>query len=100
MAGETRERILIPASVLAQIWRGGPRSALLARLISAGEVDSLDEARAREVGERLGHRDKADIADAHVVCCALDRDAALITSDREDMEALVKPGEWLALVAA
>ncbi len=96
---EGDEEILIPASALAQVWRGGPRSALLARLVSAGEVDALDEARAREVGERLGSRDRDDVADAHVVCCALDHDAALITSDAEDMAALSGPVENLLVVS-
>jgi len=67
------------------------------RLISAGKIDPLDEQRAKEIGERLSRRDKADIADAHVVCCALDRDADLITSDPDDMEALAGPGEHLTL---
>lgn len=99
IAGKTRERILIPASVLAQVWRGGSRSAIVSRLVSAGEVDPLDEARAKEIGERLGRRDKADVADAHVVCCALERDAELITSDPDDMESLAGPGENLVLVS-
>lgn len=96
---EEGEEILIPASALAQVWRGGPRSARLARLVAGSESDPLDEARAKEVGERLGRRDKVDIADAHVVCCALDRDADLVTSDPDDMEALVGSGESLTVVA-
>jgi len=96
---EDGDEILIPASALAQVWRGGPRSARLARLIAGSKSDFLDEARAKEVGERLGHRDKDDIADAHVVCCALDRDADLVTSDPEDMEALTEPNEHLVLVS-
>lgn len=99
MAGETRERILIPASALAQVWRGGPRSAGLARLVAGSGSDSLDESRAREIGERLSSRNTTDVADAHVVCCALDCDADLITSDPSDMEALVEPGEDLTLVS-
>lgn len=99
MAGETRERILVPASALAQVWRGGSRSASLTRLISAGEVDPLDELRSKEVGERLGNRDKTDIADAHVVCCALERDAELVTSDPEDIQSLTSPGEHLVLIS-
>lgn len=99
IAGKTRDRILVPASVLAQVWHGGARPASLARLISAGKVDVLDEARAKEVGERLGRRDKADIADAHVVCCALDRNAVVVTSDRDDIEALAQPDEDLTLVS-
>ncbi len=99
LAGRTREGILVPASALAQVWRGGARSAPLVRLMAAGKVDPLDELRAKEIGERLSRRDKADIADAHVVCCALDRNADLITSDPEDMESLAGPGEHLVLVS-
>lgn len=96
---EEGNEIVIPAGALAQVWRGGPRSARLARLIAGSESDPLDEARAKEVGERLGHCAKTDIADAHVVCCALEREAELVTSDSEDMEALVEPGDELILVS-
>jgi predicted nucleic acid-binding protein len=90
---------VVPASALAQVWRGGPRSAPLARLIDGCEGDSLDEDRAKEVGERLGARGASDIADAHVVCCALQHRAAVVTSDPADMEALVEAGERLTLVS-
>jgi hypothetical protein len=93
------EEVIVPASALAQAWRGGSRSARLARLIASAESDPLDEARAKEVGERLAGRDKADIADAHVVCCALDRDAALVTSDPADVQALADPAEQLTVVS-
>jgi hypothetical protein len=99
LAGKTRDGILVPASALAQVWRGGARSAPLVRLIAAGKVDPLDELRAKEVGERLGSRAESDIADAHVVCCALDRDADLLTSGPEDMEALAWPREHLTVVS-
>ncbi len=92
------EEIVIPASAFAQVWRG-PRSARLARLMAGSKSDALDEVRAKQVGERLGRRDKADVADAHVVCCALERDAELITSDPDDMEALIEAGENLVLVS-
>jgi hypothetical protein len=93
------EEVIVPASALAQAWRGGSRSARLARLIASAESDPLDEARAKEVGERLASRDKADVADAHVVCCALDRDAALVTSDPADIQALADPAEQLTVVS-
>ena len=96
---EVGDEVVVPASALAQAWRGGPRSTRLARLIAGIKSDSLDEARAKEVGERLGRRAGIDIADAHVVCCALDQNAVLITSDRDDMEALAGPGEKLTLVS-
>jgi len=91
--------ILIPASVLAQVWRGGPRAASLRRLLDAVEVDPLDEGRAREVGVRLGARGGADIADAHVVCCAVVLGATVATSDGKDIRALVGPDEHLTLIA-
>ena len=96
---EEGEELLVPASVLAQVWRGGPRSARIARLIAGSHSDPLDEPRAKEVGERLGNWDKADIADAHVVCCAIEFDAELLTADRDDIEALTEPGERLTVVS-
>lgn len=92
-------RIVVPASVLAQAWRGGPRSAVLARLIEASEVDPLTEERAKEVGVRLARRDASDIADAHVVCCASEQHATVLTSDSDDIQALAEPGERLDLIA-
>lgn len=95
---ELDETIVVPASALAQAWRGGPRSARLSRLIANSEADALDEARAKEIGERLGARDASDVADAHVVCCALEHRAALVTSDPDDMKALASADEHLTLV--
>jgi hypothetical protein len=90
--------LVIPASGLAQAWRGGPRSASLSRLIDGSLIDPLDEPRAKEVGERLGRRNASDIADAHVVCCAVERQAALVTSDSADMKALAEADERLTIV--
>lgn len=91
--------IRIPATVLARAWRGGPRAATLERLIASSSVDSLDERRAMEVGSRLGARGGLDVADCHVVCCALERQAVVATSDAEDIRALLGPGEKVALIA-
>jgi hypothetical protein len=96
---EVGDEVVVPASALAQAWRGGPRSARLARLMAGIASDSLDEARAKEVGERLGSRARTDVADAHVVCCALDQGAIVLTSDRGDLEALASAGEHLVVVA-
>lgn len=89
---------VIPASALAQVWRGGPRSARLANVIAGSEIDALSEERAKEVGVRLGARGGSDTADAHVVCCAIERKAAVATSDREDIEALVDPDTPVRLI--
>jgi len=90
--------VVIPATALAQVWRGGPRSASLARLIVASEVDSLDQERAKEVGLRLGLRGASDVSDAHVACCASEHRATVATSDPDDIEALAMPGERLGLM--
>jgi hypothetical protein len=97
-AARSELTIVVPASALAQVWRAGPRSASLARLIAGSESDALDETRAKEVGERLGARAAADVADAHVVCCAIDHDAILVTSDPGDMRTLTAPRERLTVV--
>lgn len=93
--GET----IIPGSALAQVWRGGPKSARLAQLIGGSNVDTLDEDRAKEVGVRLGARGGKDVADGHVACCAVERQAIVATSDRDDIEALIEPGEPVRLIA-
>lgn len=90
---------MIPASVLAQVWRGGPKSARLARLLAGSEVDSLDENRAKEVGVRLGARGGEDVVDTHVVCCGVEHEAAIVTSDRDAIQALIELGEPVRLIA-
>lgn len=89
---------VIPATVLAQVWRGGPKAARLARIVAGSDIDSLDEERAKEIGVRLGTRGGSDIADAHVACCAVEREAIVATSDQDDIEALVDPDEPLRLI--
>lgn len=90
-------RLVVPASALAEAWRGGPRSAPLARLLGAGEIDPLDEGRAKEVGVRLGERGTQDVADAHVVCCALECRGVIVTSDPKDIESLAAANERLSV---
>ena len=97
-AATSQMKLVVPASALAQVWRGGPRSASLVRLIASSASDALDEARAKEVGERLRERSATDIADSHVVCCALELEATLVTSDSGDMNSLAGPDEHLVLL--
>jgi predicted nucleic acid-binding protein len=97
-AEEYGDEVVIPASVLAQVWRGGAKAARLARLVNASEVDDLSESRAKEVGGRLGSRGGRDVVDAHAVCCAAERGAAIVTSDPDDTEALLEPGEGVELI--
>jgi hypothetical protein len=71
----------------------------LVQLLQISVVDSLDEERAREVGGRLGSRSRSDVADAHVVCCAISNEATIATSDGDDIRALIEPGERLSVAA-
>jgi hypothetical protein len=85
--------------VLAQVWRAGPKTARLARLLAGSEVDVLDEARAKQAGVRLGNRGGNDVVDSQVACCAVEREAVVATSDPDDIGALLEPGEAVRTIA-
>lgn len=97
-AEERGDVVVIPASALGQAWRGGPKAARLAKLVEGSEVDALDERRAKDAGVRLGDRGGSDVADAQVVCCAVERGAVVATSDSDDIEALVAPDESVRVI--
>lgn len=78
----------VPASVVAQCWRGTPRQAQLARLLAGCKVDILDDTRARATGTLAGRARTADIVDASVVEGALRRGDRIISSDEGDLAAI------------
>jgi hypothetical protein len=94
----TRE-IAIPAGVVAQSWRGGPRQARIARLIKQPEttVPVLDDDTARAVGMLCGRCGHDDVVDVSVVLCARQRRHAIVTSDPGNLRA-VDPSVQLVLV--
>jgi hypothetical protein len=81
----------IPVShggIVGQAWRGGgPRQALLARLLEGIDVRALDESLGRAAGALLARVDSADVIDAALVLLADDGDD-IVTSDPEDLEPL------------
>lgn len=83
--------IRIPAGALAQSWRGGRRSAALARLLKQPcSVVQVDERSAREIGEfiaavRLARGGKPDVADAQVALVTRSTNSLVWTSDPDDM---------------
>lgn len=91
--------LAVPAGVVAQAWRGGPRQARIARLLgdSAVDVPPLDDATARAVGLLCGRSGDPDIVDVHVALHARDRGHRVVTSDPEDLRA-IDPGLELILV--
>jgi predicted nucleic acid-binding protein len=89
---------VLPQTVIAQVWRGTPKQANVARLINSaiqvdGSVvfDELTEERAQQIGIRVGAVHHPDIVDVHVALAAAERGHAVLTSDDADI-AKVSPG--------
>jgi predicted nucleic acid-binding protein len=89
-AVEQGASILIPAAVVAHVWRDGARNARLARLVVAHEttVVPFDLAVAKAVRALRGRRGKRDVVDALVVVCAAEHRTPVVTSDPDDLLAL------------
>jgi predicted nucleic acid-binding protein len=90
---------LVPAPVIAQVSRS-PQQAQLRRFLTGCVVVPLGENDAHEAGRLLGTTKTADIVDAVVVTTALHQKAAILTSDPDDIERLVRAsGRDVAVVA-
>jgi predicted nucleic acid-binding protein len=84
--------VVLPRTVIAQVWRGTPRQANVGRLVSAGlrrgspvVIDELTAERAREIGVKIGETSHPDIVDVHVALAAAERGHAVLTSDDADI---------------
>jgi hypothetical protein len=98
-AAETRARVTIPASALAQAIRSPERQVRLARLIRQPTTDvvNLDRVDATHVGRLLGASGSSDVVDAHVVICARRSHQRVVTSDPDDLRALDPTLEVVAI---
>jgi predicted nucleic acid-binding protein len=87
---EDGDRIIVPATALAQVIRNPARQVRLWRMIQFDktEVIPLDATQAQAVGALLARTSTSDIADAHVVICAQTAGYAIVTSDPLDLERL------------
>ena len=82
--------IFLPAGALAQVWRGGPRSAPLARLLKQlVTIVAVDERAARQIGEFVARMHQpdgpVDVVDAHVALTTRATRSLVWTSDPKDM---------------
>ena len=84
--------VVLPRTVIAQVWRGTPRQANVGRLVSAGlrrgspvVIDELTAERATEIGVKIGQTSHPDIVDVHVALAAAERGHAVLTSDDADI---------------
>ncbi len=78
----------VPAPVVAEVWRGGPRAARVARALGFCEVATVDELTAKHAGELLARVALDATVDALVVAGAAQRGDRLLTTDPDDMKPL------------
>ncbi|MBN9609451.1 MAG: hypothetical protein BGO26_07265 [Actinobacteria bacterium 69-20] len=90
VAHRDRRDIVVPAAVVGQAWRDGSRQVLLARLLGSRDVqiEPLTDTVARAAGVLCGRTSTSDVIDASVVISARHHRAAVLSSDRDDLEFL------------
>lgn len=87
----------IPAIALAEVWRGDAKDARVARLLKACSIETMDEPLARAAGSLRRATPKADTIDACIAAGVRRRGDAIVTSDPEDMRALLGPSFTILL---
>jgi hypothetical protein len=89
----------VPAPVVAQVSRS-PQQAQLRRFLTGCVVVPLGETEAHEAGRLLGMTKTSDVVAAVVVTTALRQKAAILTSNPEDINRLVRAsGRKVAVIA-
>jgi hypothetical protein len=98
-ADEADAPVVVAASTLTEVLRGGPRDAPVHRVIGKGiKIQVIDAVSARAAGELLGRtgisgRRQALDALVAVVALALPRPVVVLTSDTDDLARLTEePG--------
>ncbi|KJK58017.1 PIN domain-containing protein [Saccharothrix sp. ST-888] len=77
-------RPLVPVVVLAQAWRGGPQHQI-SRVLKGCDVLPDDQRTGRAAGVACGASGTSDVVDAIVVATAVQYQAAVVTSDPDDL---------------
>jgi hypothetical protein len=83
-------RLVIPAGVLGQVWRGTARQAPVRALVKGptSAVIGLDQVFAEAAGVLCGRAGTSDVIDASVVLAARRERAVVVTSDVDDLRRL------------
>jgi hypothetical protein len=94
-ARKNRTPILVPATVVAETWRGPRTHARTAHLFGSVDVfPELNEQSARQVGSLLAVSKTVEIVDGNVVAIAIAlRPATIVTSDVDDVTHLLRSAE-------
>lgn len=87
---ELRAPVEIPAVVVAETVRGGPRDAPVNRVLKAvGAISETRESHGRTAGRLLGSARSSHTIDAIVVAHAVEEGGAhILTGDRDDLKRL------------
>jgi predicted nucleic acid-binding protein len=83
-------RLVVPAGVLGQVWRGAARQAPIRALLSGRttSVPAFDQILAEAAGVLCGRAGTADPIDASVALIARREGALVVTSDVDDLRRL------------
>lgn len=96
--------LVTTAATLAEVLRGHPRDAAIHRLLASLNVRVIDAPLGQAAGERIGRtKSRGNVTlDALVaeVASSLPRPVALLTSDVDDLQALVDPDVMVLDIAA
>lgn len=76
---------VVPAGVVAQVWRSPDRQVPLVRVLRGCRVEPLDEIAAKRVGLRAGASGVSDVIDCTVADAALRLGCPVLTSDPVDI---------------
>lgn len=80
--------LVVPSSVVAQVWRARRSQAMLARALDLCVIWPFDPL-ARRIGELCGRTRTSDVCDAHVAIVAAATADVVYTSDPEDLVRLL-----------
>ncbi len=83
-------RLVVPAGVLGQVWRGDARQAPLRALVKGptSVVPPLDQTLAEAAGVLCGRTGTSDVVDASVALIARRERGVVVTSDVDDLRRL------------
>jgi predicted nucleic acid-binding protein len=91
--------VRIPVAVLAEALRGGPRDAPIHRVRNAVDVFPANEQTARLAGRLLGQTGGTNTVDALVAAEAVLATADVLTSDADDLRALLATHPTVSVIA-
>lgn len=89
-----RRPALLPTVVFAQVWRASPRQHALSKIRQMCRAISFTNSTADDVGRLLGRSRTSDVVDAAVIVAAIEHNAAVLTSDPDDLARLADAAEY------